>query len=181
MTPVDDNDDAIWERLRQKHWAHVRDANTADGQIEFLCGVGWAPLLDALFTRATAALNGSSEKLRVHEIKEKLGGLRIYIDDLPAPFGAVLSAAMTEAEFLSFAICEACGRPGRLMVDRFGWWTTRCEDHAPPGAKANRYPPRQLFEAPDGRRVLWTVDADVRLVEREITDDAEWRMLRNEG
>jgi YD repeat-containing protein len=133
------------------------------------------------FKQAHAALNGSSEKLRVHQIKQKLGGLRIYIDDLPAPFDAVLSAAMMEAEFLSFAICERCGRPGRLMVDQFGWRTTRCEDHAPPGAKASRQPPRQPFETPDGRRVLWTVDADGRLVEREITDDAKWRTLRGES
>jgi hypothetical protein len=181
MTSVDDSDDAIWERLRRKHWAHVRDANTPNERIEFCCGVGWATLLDALFTRAAAALNGSSEKLRVHQIKQKLGGLRIYIDDLPAPFDAALCAMITEAEFLSFAICEVCGRPGRLMVDRFGWWTTRCEDHAPPEAKANRHPPRQLFEAPDGRRMLWTIDADGRLVEREITDDAEWRKVRGES
>jgi hypothetical protein len=181
MTPVDESDDAIWERLRQKHWAHVRDANAVDERIEFLCGVGWAPLLDALFTRAAAALNGSGEKLRVHQIKEKLGGLRIFIDDLPAPFDAILSTAMMEAEFLSFAICETCGRNGRLMVDRFGWWMSRCEDHAPPGAKASRHPPRRLFKKPDGRRVLWTVDVDGQLLEREITDDAEWRTLRGEN
>jgi hypothetical protein len=150
-------DEAIWERLRRKHRETVRDAYAEDGRIEFQCGVGWAALIDGVFTTAGEVLSGTGQQLRVLQIKQKLGGLRIAVDDLPPDAMTAVSRAMQEAEFLSFATCETCGGRGRLMVDRLGWWATRCAAHAPPGARPNKQPLRRVFQALDGRRLLWSV------------------------
>jgi hypothetical protein len=130
-------DAAVWESLRQKHWDHVRSAHAADGRIAFDCGIGWAGLIDDVFTTAGQLLAGTDERLRVWQVKEKLGGLRVACEALPLIAAAPVSRAIERAEFLSFATCEACGAPGRLMSDN-GWWLTRCPAHAPPGAKPHR-------------------------------------------
>jgi hypothetical protein len=125
MSPEEDDDEMVWERcLRRKHWTTVRDAVADDGRIEFQCGAGWAALIDDVFTIAGEALAGTGQQLRVLQIKQKLGGLRIAVDDLPPDAMTAVSRAMQEAEFLSFATCETCGGPGRLMIDRLGWWAT---------------------------------------------------------
>lgn len=98
------------------------------------------------------------EKLRqrwpnytIHDIKEKFGTLRFYADPNVSPpdiaeegWDAGLDAyeqwrdehvipfqaLIREYEHRSESICELCGKPGRLGVNR-SYWCTRCPNCAP--------------------------------------------------
>jgi hypothetical protein len=82
----------------------------------FECGSGWEPILRRLFSRLTPGCV-------LHQVKEKFGGLRVYI-------GGVKDSdfdACDEAERDSFRTCELCGKPG--AVNEQGYWlSVRCPD-----------------------------------------------------
>lgn len=107
----------------------------------FECDDGWAPLLLTMF-RQIKAIDIGPEDIRVAQIKEKLGGLRAYIDvvrednevdpdlvpRLSVPKTQHLYAIINEAEELSFHTCEACGtRDGAKRSGRL-WTQTLCND-----------------------------------------------------
>lgn len=58
----------------------------------------------------------------VIQIKEKWGGLRVYLSG----GDGFISGAITLAEDLSFEICEFCGAPGKNQVLN-GWYKTTCK------------------------------------------------------
>jgi len=62
---------------------------------------------------------------RVVQVKEKLGGLRIYLED---KFDETAKAILRRAEESSFSICETCGAPGERIAKE-GWIRVRCETH----------------------------------------------------
>lgn len=57
------------------------------------------------------------------QTKEKFGGLRLY--GLQSGSAIEISDA---AEFLSFFICDICGKQGNRTSDA-GWLATRCDEH----------------------------------------------------
>jgi hypothetical protein len=64
------------------------------------------------------------EHVRAQQIKEKFGGLRLYIsggDDFTAGVVAM-------AENMSYRLCDVCGKPGHQRDS--SWISTRCDDHA---------------------------------------------------
>jgi hypothetical protein len=81
-------------------------------------GPGWADLISAIVAVAGPPLPHFSQ------IKEKYGTLRAYYDGSITPRA---DALITAAEYLSAAICEDCGRPGRSR-DR-SWIATLCDEH----------------------------------------------------
>ncbi len=84
------------------------------------CGVGWYGILDRLF----AALSKDASDLVVEQVKEKFGGLRVYVSGCTDEQYALIDAA----ESRSFRTCEQCGAPG---VRRSGGWIrTLCDEHA---------------------------------------------------
>jgi hypothetical protein len=83
----------------------------------FTVGEGWLPIVDVALGRMVAA--GWDREL--HQVKEKLGGLRIYIGQGSDELKAIIAAAAAEAA----RTCECCGDPGsRRDVD--GWLATLC-------------------------------------------------------
>jgi hypothetical protein len=83
-------------------------------------GPGWASLIHMVFD-ALATIKG---QVKIVQVKEKWGGLRIYTDYI----NEQLDTAIRAAEHDSFTICEECGLPGKLRGG--SWYRTLCDDHA---------------------------------------------------
>jgi len=89
------------------------------------CGDGWLSLI----TQAAALIEADIDQIhdirewpRVAQIKEKLGELRIYMNNAnPALVTQVLAVASQ-----SSALCEQCGQPGTLH--RTEYWHTSCKE-----------------------------------------------------
>jgi hypothetical protein len=65
--------------------------------------------------------NGYPWRLRVHQVKEKFGTLRFYVDSATDEIFERIHQAETESE----TICELCGKSGRLRSG--GWVRTLCD------------------------------------------------------
>ncbi|MCY1536128.1 hypothetical protein D9M68_715710 [compost metagenome] len=86
---------------------------------------GWFGILNVLGEQLTNI--ASTEKrapTAIIYMKEKYAQLSIFAD------GATSRdyQAIEFAEAMSAVICEACGKPGR-MVKRGGWYSTMCPEH----------------------------------------------------
>lgn len=56
------------------------------------------------------------------QVKEKFGGLRVYVgSDVPETRDLIRAA-----ERRSERICESCGRPGVMHKSRMNWYRTLC-------------------------------------------------------
>jgi hypothetical protein len=58
------------------------------------------------------------------QVKEKFGGLRFYINSASNE----VHDRITQAEKLSYDVCETCGELGELRTD-IGWYLTLCDTH----------------------------------------------------
>lgn len=98
-------------------------------------GDGWQLIVEKAIgridTAASALLKAGTASIRIAQIKEKLGGLRIYADwtALPEDAAAKVQEAIDLAQARSYCTCETCGAPGQLHDDG-GWYTTCCDRHA---------------------------------------------------
>lgn len=85
-------------------------------------GPGWVPLVMRLWDW----LEQTDPQAHVVQVKEKFGGLRVYIDfSKHLPPGGHKPRYDIEAE--SFRTCEWCGRPGEPRYDRH-WIKTLCDE-----------------------------------------------------
>lgn len=77
--------------------------------------------------------------VRIIQVKEKFGGLRIYYDlhstphdfkgkDITTETFNQLRGVVDFAESLSYTICQDCGEPGELR-NLDGYYVTLCETH----------------------------------------------------
>jgi len=97
-------------------------------------GRGWLDVLDRALGRidTVVAFEGAGSWIRIVQIKQKFGTIRIYFEhnrDFSAEGLAVIGEVIELAEARSACTCEECGARGRLYV-RDGWVASRCEDHA---------------------------------------------------
>ncbi|TGQ83699.1 hypothetical protein EN850_02855 [Mesorhizobium sp. M8A.F.Ca.ET.207.01.1.1] len=103
----------------------------------FECDVGWFPILEAIFGTVRQAIPAGREgDFMLLQVKEKLGGLRVYYrlsKRVTASAEAQIHAACSAAEASAAISCEVCGRPGVLRVQDGGWLITRCDKHADGG------------------------------------------------
>ena len=103
------------------------------------CGAGWYPLLDELFIVLERCIAEGMESGQWQEridsgdahpwphalqIKEKFGGLRVYIGQRPPEMSAAIELALRRAAIT----CDQCGEPGSLRR-LSGYLCTRCELH----------------------------------------------------
>ena len=65
-----------------------------------------------------------SYRPRASQVKEKFGGLRVYLTSSTDE----MEQAIRQAEEESFKTCEICGEPGALR--RGGWLATLCDAHS---------------------------------------------------
>lgn len=83
-------------------------------------GPGWHGLLAALHGELTQV----APDYQVGQLKEKFGGLRVYLDR-PDARHAEATRLVKEAEAESLRTCEGCGNPGRPRPG--GWVKTKCD------------------------------------------------------
>ncbi len=94
------------------------------------CGDGWFALIDGLSSACEKEIdvligqNVAKESWpRVAQIKEKMGGLRFYVN---GPLSDPLWAQIRQAENIeSLRTCESCGAPGKRRDGR--WRHTYCD------------------------------------------------------
>lgn len=85
-----------------------------------LCvGTGWESLVNSAYDELE-----KYPTLKVVQVKEKFGGLRIYTDGYIEEFEDFL----INIGKASFHMCEECGAPGNLRGG--GWYKTLCEEHS---------------------------------------------------
>jgi uncharacterized protein with HEPN domain len=93
----------------------------------FACGDGWFGILDRLSAKLVADPN-----LVAAQVKEKMGVLKFYTDDLGAEaepdlaLDARLYGEIVTAREESTVTCEACGEPGTHSQHN-NYWRVRCE------------------------------------------------------
>ena len=95
-------------------------------------GDGWQVLVEKAVARiADAVARQRRGAVKISQVKEKFGGLRVYVQykSLPGPVRKEVREAVEAAEDRSWCTCEICGAVGRLY-DSDGTLTTRCELHA---------------------------------------------------
>jgi hypothetical protein len=92
------------------------------------CGDGWYDLIECLAAVMTFRKihNSDENNFRIAQIKEKFGGLRVYLSGKASDHvrGAIHMACQ-----MSSRICEVCGQPGELREDK-PWIRTLCDTHA---------------------------------------------------
>lgn len=88
-------------------------------QVLSAVGPGWSPLITDLF-RELKTLGWEG---RLLDIKEKYGGLRLYIAGATT---REMEDRIELAEQLSFTVCEECGNDGDACW-RGGWTKTLCK------------------------------------------------------
>lgn len=87
----------------------------------FECGDGWFKLIDDLSAKLQAYGVVASQ------VKEKFGGLRVYIEAIPSENFELISDIIYKSEMLSYKTCEECGKPAAVQIDK-GWYSTICDE-----------------------------------------------------
>ena len=85
----------------------------------FECGPGWHPLIKDALTRIEAL---GIANLAILQVKEKFGGLRIYLSLDNDETNAIITAAEDEAH----NTCEECGSKETVELRGDGWLRTLC-------------------------------------------------------
>ncbi|WP_131824424.1 hypothetical protein [Mycobacteroides abscessus] len=98
--------------------ASIRSRFAPDWPAEIYCGAGWYSILIELDRKLIAA----APTILYCQIKEKFGGLRVYLSehDIRA------QQWVREAEASASKACEICGNPGQLRSSR-PWIRTLCD------------------------------------------------------
>lgn len=121
----DDNLDADFGRSAepgQDIEAHAAAGNNTQWPpLEASYGTGRQPIIDTL----AADLAVIEPDLSVNQVKEKFGGLRVYVSATPAHHDAVY-ARIEQTEQDAERTCERCGQPGQLNDD-LHWVLTLCD------------------------------------------------------
>lgn len=82
----------------------------------FECGDGWYRIID----KASRIISKVDPDAEMVQVKEKFGGLRMYLDGN----NRALDIANI-AESMSYTVCENCGKPGSVRQGR--WVQTLCD------------------------------------------------------
>jgi hypothetical protein len=91
---------------------------------------GWADLVERAVERIAKASKSGQSPVRIVQVKEKYGTLRVYtdrIDDIAT--AAAVDEAIALASARSACTCEVCGAEGRLH-ERGDVFATACDEHA---------------------------------------------------
>ena len=89
-------------------------------------GNGWYHLIDGLCAQLQRETDqDGAPQIIATQVKEKFGGLRVYVGTSEGKYEAVENA-ISLAEGLSFRTCEKCGEPG--SPGGKGWVKTLCDE-----------------------------------------------------
>jgi len=85
-------------------------------------GDGWYDILDVMCSNLE-----KYDGVILAQVKEKFGGLRIYIHGGNDDNWEEIHELISKAEEDSYKTCEYCGKPATLNQGRY-WWRTVCDD-----------------------------------------------------
>jgi hypothetical protein len=89
---------------------------------------GWYPMVEKLLLDFRA-LPREDGMVRVNQIKEKFGGLRVYVEvSGSGDFKERVRGMIEQAEKQASRTCEFCSNPGVLRSA--GWMRVTCEKHS---------------------------------------------------
>jgi hypothetical protein len=108
---------------RLHHWPDGRERTFFSA-----CGRGWISLLERVYILAEA-----DERAIIGQIKEKYGGLRVYLEH--GSVNPELLRVIDEVEAKSESMCEVCGADARTAESARGWIRTLCDAHLLDGAR----------------------------------------------
>lgn len=87
------------------------------------CNKGWFPLIYEMCRELSQGVKEDSlDRLTIVQIKEKFGGLRVYIHHGNDRARAIYEKAARRAE----TTCELCGSEHAKMTERGGFYQTVC-------------------------------------------------------
>jgi hypothetical protein len=89
----------------------------------FECEKGWHLLINEALRKIEEIIIRDDLDIQIMQIKEKLGGLRIYLSSTTDEIDSIIK----EAEGKALRTCEICGSPGRFLSTFTGWYVTRCK------------------------------------------------------
>lgn len=117
------------DEIRKRHFAIVLS------DLRFEVEAGWLPLIDETLGRLEDLLRREgTTRIRVRQVKEKFGQLRIYARPdhgiaLPDTTSRGVLKILREAAVKSEQVCEICGEPGEIdVIDHYH--QTLCPRHA---------------------------------------------------
>ena len=94
---------------------------------------GWSDLIEDALSTINEAISDQSSNLRVTQVKQKLGGLVIYVrHQLSDAARETLENKLNDVHARSLRTCELCGDHGKLGVQA-GFICVRCSACAPEG------------------------------------------------
>lgn len=132
-------------------WAKVMNPDSLHTQIpQHLDDVG--PGWSAILLRAHEACLAANPTYNVVQVKEKFGGLRIYLVGV----GFSVTGPFEEE---SYTTCEMCGETGHL-TNHGGWSLTLCDTH-----EADRI--REV----EARKRAWAKDGTAELGDETLDED----------
>jgi len=108
------------EGLHRKYRGLFRDWGEIPWACQVRCNQGWREIIEQLCADLDAL---ELPELRINQIKEKFGGLRVYVNIHPADVGALIERAQVRCA----EVCENCGAPGNLRRNSTGWLLTLCD------------------------------------------------------
>ena len=94
-------------------------------------GEGWVTLCARTFEKIVEAYvkhDVDLSRFALTQIKEKFGGLRIYLGGMETGLFEDVNDIVENAETESYTICEKCGKPGEPR--KGGWIKTLCDECA---------------------------------------------------
>ena len=86
----------------------------------FECGDGWYKILHDLFTKIKESCR--PDGFEVIQVKEKFGGLRVYVSSGTDEIYDLIDKAEKESE----KTCETCGEPGKIDTSIY-WLSCLCD------------------------------------------------------
>lgn len=90
----------------------------------FECGDGWMPIIEDLFAKIDEEVKRANlTGFKVVQVREKFGGLVIYVDRGNEIIDTLIRTALRKAA----KTCEDCGKPGRLREFN-EWYSTQCSN-----------------------------------------------------
>ncbi len=113
--------------------SYADGSNTLVNRYGFECGDGWFQIIFNFSIEAEAKVKEmkeeGAEEIRlplVLQVKEKLGGLRIYMDKSCETINALIDSAQKKAA----RTCELCGNSGSRRESETAWLITLCDECA---------------------------------------------------
>jgi len=117
----------LFQTFPRLYRGHKKPATESRMCFGFECGDGWFPLVRDLSEAIEVACEHDQTPMpEVVQVKEKFGGLRIYVRRATRHVAELLE----QGENDSLRICEECGKEGGLCVTESGWYKAVCSEHA---------------------------------------------------